>query len=71
MKWKIESNREEFRNKCEAGLAGYNVSEDGGAKCKLTKKCQNIEEDPVTCDDGITWPNQCLADAYGKGKCQS
>ena len=65
---KIQSNREYFRNKCEAGLAGYDVSDNGEGNCDLTKKCQKIEEVPVTCDDGITWPNQCLAKAYGKCK---
>jgi len=73
-----KSNRAVFRNKCQARLAGYTVSDDGGSigfvegdECNLINRCTYFEKgrntDPVTCN-GSTWPDQCVAELFGKCK---
>ena len=73
-------NKAYFRTKCQARLAGYTVSEDGGVigfvegdECKLIDECHYSERgrntDPFSCDDGSTvWPDQCVAEKFGKCK---
>ena len=55
-----------FRSKCHAKQAGFKVKKH----CKRMEECTYFEKgrdtSPVTCNDGTTWPDKCVAKKVGK-----